>query len=468
MKQFTVLLTLFGFIFSIQLNAHPWKPDHYVIIETDCGLDDYRAINLALTSSNIRVLAIITSNGVINAQDGFYKVKSLLHAYHNEGLLVGLNDNHQQKNMNCKAANNFIWNKVAEKQEYRINSYESILNYIFEHFNEKITYINLSGFNTINSYFEKYPDKIDKVKEIVWTCNTVGIKQSFNYLLDTASYQSVVNKKMNVKFINGASFNNYTNDIIKEIGNQNTLVSKNIFESISTPDVSFAKSMYDESAIFYLLKKEIFQIENNRYTLDSSINVNKYYLILLEEMSELKNQVISSFSDDSSDYILDIQNIMTSSIEKFGKEEWNACVITSELHRHLGVYSLIGVKMGVRAREYFGAGVDELQVVSYAGLEPPFSCLNDGLQVSTGATLGHGLISVKENNKLPKAEFYYLGQKITISLKEEYGRKIAKEIKDLFIIYGLDSNIYWDLVRDLAIKYWSKWSRFDIFEIEIE
>jgi len=122
--------------------------------------------------------------------------------------------------------------------------------------------------------------------------------------------------------------------------------------------------------------------------------------------------------------------------------------------------------MGTRALEYFGAGVDEVRIVSYAGLTPPFSCLNDGLQVLTGATLGHGLIGVSsDGSKLPEAEFAYLGRRIRMALKNDYKARIEQEIREFSRIYGLESSIYWDLVRNSAIKYWNALDRNEIFTI---
>jgi len=76
------------------------------------------------------------------------------------------------------------------------------------------------------------------------------------------------------------------------------------------------------------------------------------------------------------------------------------------------------------------------------------------------------LISVQKDSKIPQADFYYLGQKITLSLKDEYRTQVASKIKELSYIYGLDSNIYWDLVRDIAINCWKNWDRHLIFEIK--
>ena len=472
MKKQLIFFLLLNFLISGTTEAHPWKPDHYVVIDTDCGLDDFRAINLMLASSNIRVLAIITSNGVINAKDGYYKVKSLLKYNYHEGIMVGLNPNSKQEVRNCEAAMDFLWGNENYSLQTDQVFYTDILNQVFKNCSEKIIFINMGGLNTFNSYFNGYPEQIEQVKEILWTCNYDNLLESFNYLLDTISFNSLKNEKFEINYINGASFGKYNNDLVSEINNHNTQLAKSLYKSLSISNNLFAKKMYDESAVFYLLNKQIISFDSTskvvEYSLKPGVNINNHFIDLLSYNSENQNQVLSEFSVDTSDYISDIQLMMKSTIKKYGKEEWAACVLTSELHRHLGVYSLIGAKMGMRAREFFGAGVDELRIVSYAGLNPPFSCLNDGLQVSTGATLGHGLISVNENTKLPKAEFFYLGQKITISLKEEYRNKIVSEIKDLSIIYGLDSNIYWDLVRNLALQYWENWDRHDIFEIEVK
>ena len=80
-------------------------------------------------------------------------------------------------------------------------------------------------------------------------------------------------------------------------------------------------------------------------------------------------------------------------IERHGIEEWKAVLLTNELHRHLGMWSIIGAKMGIRAREVLGAPFDQLEVISFSGYKPPFSCISDGLQVSTGASLGRANIT---------------------------------------------------------------------------
>ncbi|MCB2194722.1 MAG: nucleoside hydrolase [Bacteroidetes bacterium] len=462
-----ILINLFLLIPGL-LHAHPWKPDHYVIIDTDGGLDDFRAITLMMESPNIRILAITTSNGVLSADEAYNKVKSLVISHHHEGILVGVNENDEMNFKNCKPALEFNWGIENSLTETKMPTYNNVLNQVFQYSNEKITFINLGGLNTFKEYFSENENYLQRLKEVVWTVNTEKIKSSFNYSLDTMAYVFVKNSNISLTMLNGSSFGNYPEDLIKNIKG----LHENLHHSLTFNDSPFTKVLYDEAVVFYLISNQIFSLEksdqNFMYSFKQDMNYSDFYIELLESVDRVQNQVFKEISTDTADYTEDIQLIMDSTIDKYGKEEWNACVLTSELHRHLGVYALIGAKMGVRAKEYFGAGADELKIVSYAGLTPPFSCLNDGLQVSTGATIGHGLITVNENTKLPKAEFEYLGQKITVSLKGEYRAKIASEIKELSTIYGLDSNIYWDLVRDLAVKYWSNWDRHEIFDVEVK
>jgi pyrimidine-specific ribonucleoside hydrolase len=123
--------------------------------------------------------------------------------------------------------------------------------------------------------------------------------------------------------------------------------------------------------------------------------------------------------------------------------------------------------MGIRAREYFNTGVDEFMVTSMAGSMPPLSCMNDGLQVSTGATPGHGLLTVKDGAPAPSAEFTYMNRRIRLTLKPEIASLVSNELKEINFVYGLDSDIYWELVRKNSIKYWKNLDRHDIFNIEL-
>lgn len=469
MKKLLIVLPVL-FLIIAHAAAHPWKPDHYVVIDTDCGLDDFRTIRLMLESSNIRVLAITASNGVVNAQDGYFKIKNLLKTNHHEGILVGANLNPEAGLLDCEVALNFAWGDYMNNNNTQITLYSEVLNQVFNNSNEKIIFINLGSLNTVNEYLSEFPEYRENIKEVIWTSDYDEPENSFNYETDTSSYHSFLDLNIPFSIINNGEIKNYTDPLIEKIKILKTPFSSEILKSLTIENSIFSRNFYDESAFLYLIKPELFTQrllgDNLNFTLKPDEDAFNVIMDSIFSIPLINTQVLSFFPENKSNYVEDVQELMSDVIRNYGREEWAACVLTCEIHRHVGVYTLIGAKMGVRAREYFGAGLDELKIVSYAGLEPPFSCLNDGLQVSSGATLGHGLISVKENTNLPKADFYYLGQKITINLKEEYRKQVASQIRELSYIYGLDSNIYWDLVRDIALMCWKDWNRHDVFNIK--
>ena len=91
--RLNIILSFLLLALTINLDAHPWKPSHYVVIDTDGGADDLKALNMLLASPDVRVLAIIASGGTIDAQNCYIKVRSMLDSFHHEGLPVAISYN---------------------------------------------------------------------------------------------------------------------------------------------------------------------------------------------------------------------------------------------------------------------------------------------------------------------------------------------------------------------------------------
>ena len=165
-------------------------------------------------------------------------------------------------------------------------------------------------------------------------------------------------------------------------------------------------------------------------------------------------------------YADDVQSIAESGIGRYGAREWRLVVLTNEIHGHLGIYSTLGAKMGLRALEEFeAAGIDthHMSVLSFAGSVPPVSCLNDGLQISTGATVGHGLIDISDDPYVrAEAEFRSGGNALRLRLKPEYEEQIRRHISTGVDKFGHGPQ-YWQYVRELAISYWRDWDRKEIY-----
>jgi pyrimidine-specific ribonucleoside hydrolase len=266
----------------------------------------------------------------------------------------------------------------------------------------------------------------------------------------------------------------YNAEMLNSLSSVKTVYAKKLsafFNSDAAKNHKFSFAAADEMAAIFLHYPELFinkTIGNISDCIPSDLTgLRESAIRILKGETVSKNQVIKEFPIDPSFYFDDIKGSVTNIIDKYGMDEWSSGVLANELHRHLGVFAIIGVKMGIRAREYFDTGVDEFSTTSFAGSVPPLSCFNDGLQVSTGSTPGHGLLTViNDPPASPSAIFTYMNRKIRLTLKPEIADKITSELKEINFVYGLDSNTYWELVRKNSIKYWLNLDRHEIFKIE--
>lgn len=98
-----------------------------------------------------------------------------------------------------------------------------------------------------------------------------------------------------------------------------------------------------------------------------------------------------------------------------------------EFHGHLGPFLVAGIKMGRLALEKLGSkGYSDLSVVVETGTRPPVSCLIDGIQISTGCTLGKGNVKV-ENKGKAKAIFTKDKKSVEIELSSQILKLIDEE-----------------------------------------
>lgn len=440
-----VYLLLFFLILSLTLHAHPWKPRHYVIVDTDGGADDLKALCLLLASPDVRILAVTASEG-----------------YNDEALALGL----------VRKMMDDLWHQGLPVLSAD-NSPETI-DEILKRENTPVTFIALGTLRTVADALDNSALFKQKVKKIVWSNNSITRRDGFNFRTDPEAAEKVLACGIPVEVTGAGTAGFYDEAMIARLGETATPETSMILKVIeSKKDHRFVYEAYDELAPLLLLYPALFKTGETTETViclqpGNVDNMRNAAIDILAGNSVRTMQTVKSLPSDTSFYMADLQPYVTEIQKRYGEDEWTSGVIANELHRHLGVFAIIGVKMGIRAREYFATGVDELSVTSLAGSTPPLSCMNDGIQVSTGATPGHGLLNVINSSAAaPAAEFTYHNTRIRITLKKEIADKILAELKEMNFVYGLDSDIYWELVRKSSIKYWLLFDRHDIFETEL-
>ena len=108
-----------------------------------------------------------------------------------------------------------------------------------------------------------------------------------------------------------------------------------------------------------------------------------------------------------------------------------------EFHGHDGPYMVIGLRMGLTALEQLNCnGWFDLECEVRLKWNPPDSCVIDGIQSSTGCTMGKKNINVVEKPGIT-AIFKSGENELTLVLKSEVISKIKREMVGEDIPHGL-------------------------------
>ena len=112
-----------------------------------------------------------------------------------------------------------------------------------------------------------------------------------------------------------------------------------------------------------------------------------------------------------------------------------------EFHGHDGPYMVIGLRMGLTALEMLNCkGWFDLECEVRLHWNPPDSCVIDGIQSSTGCTMGKKNISVVEQSGVMAC--FRSGEKVlTLVLRHE----VISKIKDNMV----DEDIPHDMIEDI-------------------
>jgi pyrimidine-specific ribonucleoside hydrolase len=429
----------------IPAGAHPWKPRHYVIIDSDGGIDDLKAICMMMASPDVRILAITVSDGFHKAPVAYENIRKMADALHHEGLPVA-----------------------------RPGEAVALIEKMLGSETTPVKFIALGSLKTVATAMEQSPSFTTRVKQLYWSNSGLPGKEGLNYKSDPAAAEKVLAGTLPVTVAGGGGTGFWDERLLESISDLHNPYAVRIRELISSMHShNFVYTAFDEMVPLLLHFPELFSDEgrddgDSYFAPKDIIPMRDAAVRLIKGETVERMQVIKTMPADTSFYLLDIQPFVTDIRNKYGEDEWTSGVIANELHRHLGVFAIIGVKMGIRAREYFCTGVDEMSVTTHAGAIPPLSCMNDGIQVSTGATPGHGLLTVSaEKPFFAAADFTHKDITIRITLKKELADRVSGELKEINFIHGLDSDIYWELVRKNSIKYWLQFDRHEIFDIEV-
>lgn len=104
----------------------------------------------------------------------------------------------------------------------------------------------------------------------------------------------------------------------------------------------------------------------------------------------------------------------------------------ANFHGHLGPFLIIGVRMGLAGLKRLNACTSsrDLSITASLPLRVPFSCIIDGLQVSTKCTVDNQKLTLRDSKKI-QVEFRKgeKGQKIVVSLNSSILEKLRTQLQ---------------------------------------
>jgi pyrimidine-specific ribonucleoside hydrolase len=482
MRRFFISVVLVFFTGILTAQPLPVRLNHSVIIDTDCAIDDMRAISLLLSNPEVSIKAILISDGSLPPGKGAVKAGSLLHEFRRNDIPVAAGVVLKGINPPWREFNDKIsWGRevlpaIASKNAVTVLTEE------LKGSNERIILVCLGPLTNIGQSISRDPGLVSQIERVVWYNESVKPLQGFNYECDEENAGVVFRSGVRIDVISNLDYVDalFDQSFLKLAGESKTDLGSALYQ-VHSQDAVMEKlnqnhfRLTDDLVSIYLLNPELFSINTNTDKLNVRYNTGYDAGGVKEALGDMikgvyvseRNVVFNRFPAQREMFNYDVRPIMDSAIARYGPEEWKAAVMTDEFHGHLGVFSIVGAKMGIRAREIFGVGPDELRVTTYAGARPPYSCLTDGIQVSTGATLGMGTISLAADSVVkPSAVFSHKGRSVRITLKKEFLDKVDADINEGILKFGLMDDGYWKLIRENALNYWLDWDRNKIFDVE--
>jgi len=361
MKRRFFLLILILLYFS-SVFALSSQVKNQIIIDTDAAADDLRAICLLLACDEVEVIAITTSDGVLDPENGLKKVRALLRSFGHEGIPTASGEISQSDPLPWRKFNQKLnWgDESLIEMSGKKSAFELIISSI-EIEEKPVTVICLGSMANLAEAFRLKPGVKKEVERIIWYNDNLHPNSGTNYELDKKAADYILSEDITVNVVNNLNGKEimFTEELLRSIENIKTPYAKKIVKSHLQEEVlKLIKighlGLWDDLAALYLLRPELFEkriIEGHpNHSISRVLKTDKIEEEIIEILScdiEDISVTFKKFPDEPRLFREDINQFMNQIIERHGRKEWKIVVLTNEFHDHLGIYSVIGAKMGL-------------------------------------------------------------------------------------------------------------------------
>ena len=459
-----------------------------VIVDTDMAADDARALALLLASPYFHVMAVVTSDGASPPDFGATNVCRILGFLKQDGVAVGIGRSLPGPAPAFRAnATGLDWAQLGEPMVPigGMFSATNLIRFALKSSPYRALYICLGPLTNLGDALKQTPELAGAIGTVLWFgAATNAAHPGWNARRDEGAWKQIAAAGLQVEVIrwpDESAAPLVDEALLDELAGMDSPAAQlivRLHRSGRGAELVRAKHLrlWDDLAALRFLNSSLgvmSPVEGqpgwSELTAVDPLAVRRAMVATLRMLPPRATVIMADFPTTRQQVLPDVGESVAQIVARHGLEEWKAAVLTSELHRHLGTYSIVGAKMGLRARERFNVALDELRVESRAGLKPPLSCVNDGLQVATGASLGRGTITVVTNGPPAcEAVFSYGEKRLRLRLKPEFAKQIAADMGELGKRHGGTTPEYFQDVRVVSLKHWLNFDRTTMFEETME
>jgi pyrimidine-specific ribonucleoside hydrolase len=460
-----------------------------VVVDTDMGLDDVRALALILSEPHLEVKAVVTSDGSASSQAGARNLRRVMRFLGRPDIPLGQGKASVAAPPPWRARSDCLGGAPlpAVPATGPLPASRDVIVKTLQASPDRFTYICLGPLTNLAAVLTRNPELRPQLQVLLYYGTPPDVPApSWNTARDLQAARTVFASGIKIY-----AFHLKPNPLrldaglLRQIQDINTPAARLIsliYQQPQTKKLLGTKhsTLWDDIIPLYLSDPSLGRYEawagqplvQVLVKLDGA-RVRAAYLELLrgsggQALPPRGTVVLRRYPTEAQEFRPDVRPLVKPIIARHGLEEFKAALLTNELHRHLGTFSILGAKMGIRAREVLGANLDRLTVESWAGLKPPLSCFNDGLQVATGASLGRGNIQVRPGEPAPAATFRYGSKTLTLRLKDDIFRRIRGQQQALVKRFGGMGPEYFQEVRAASLKHWLELDRRKIFVETLE
>jgi pyrimidine-specific ribonucleoside hydrolase len=386
-----------------------------IIIDTDMGLDDVRAIFALLASERAAIRAVVTVEGSASIGKGTDNLVGLLESL-GRGLIPVMTGRHDARAAPPewrKTANGLAGAAFPPPRSVSASPYDPVhMHKILKQHGDRIHYLALGPLSNLARLGSERPGALDLIDTVFIPVRRTTVRRTgaqtvtgWNLAYDQRSAETVLRdaKKIVLIDLSAAAGLDHRGALTSIHGSSGAARwIRRTTSELAGQNVHLF--MHDELAAAAIIDSGLLELEEGSFEFETAQGGE-----MIITPSGSGNIRIAALTDP--DEAVELLHILWESetggatshehahAEKHHGEQGqlDPAAMLKAFHGHLGPYVVLGYRMGRIALEaahsdgHFGIAAEV-----HSALEPPRSCLIDGIQLGSGCTLGKRNITIHE------------------------------------------------------------------------